>query len=226
MKRILSFLCAALVLTVLPTRIFAQSANVYYKHCDGEMDIALTFDDGPHPIKTPKILDILKEYGVKATFFTIGQNVEYYPEAAKRILSEGHEIGNHTQTHPHLKKTERELLVTELESCERSIKNVIGYTTSVFRPPEGVVDDDVKAIASDMGYSVILWSVDTRDWAGTPSEKIVSTVLESISPGDIILMHDYTSKNCHTIEALRILIPKLCEMGYNFVTVSELISKK
>ena len=226
MRRITALFCLISFFFLFSLKIFSQSANVYYKHCNGEMNIALTFDDGPHPIKTPKILDILKKYNVIATFFTIGQNIEYYPESAKRIQAEGHEIGNHTQTHPHLQKAENGIIRDELELCERSIRNVLGYKTIVFRPPEGVIDEDVKKIASDMGYSVILWSVDTRDWALTPTDKIVSSVLESVRPGDIILMHDYTGKNCHTIEALDILIPKLLEQGYNFLTVSELISKQ
>ena len=188
------------------------------------MNIALTFDDGPHPKKTPKILDLLSEFGIHATFFMIGQNIEYYPRVAKRIISEGHEIGNHTYSHPRLTKAQKGCLTEEMISCERSMQEILGCGSSIFRPPEGIVDADVRRVASDMGYNVILWSVDTRDWAGTSTEDIVSNVIANVHPGDIILMHDYTGNKCHTIDALRLLLPKLSEKGYNFVTVSELIS--
>ena len=188
------------------------------------MKIALTFDDGPHPKNTPLILDILASYGIHATFFEIGQNTEYYPEVSKRVLEEGHEIGNHTFSHPRINKTEKSALSREMTNCEQTFNRILNYRTNLFRPPEGVVDSDVKALAESMGYKLVLWSVDTRDWAGTSAESIVSGVLQSVSSGDIILMHDYTSKNCHTVEALKVLIPRLLEMGYTFVTVSELIS--
>ena len=207
------------------TQKASASANVYHKNCNGEMNIALTFDDGPHPKKTPKILDLLAKHGIHATFFMIGQNVEYYSQAAKRVVSEGHEIGNHTYSHPHIGKSQKSVLLGEMTECASSMERILGRIPRLFRPPEGVVDDDIKAAAFDMGYNVILWSVDTRDWAGASAENIAKNVLSNVHPGDIILMHDYTGSNCHTLEALEIMIPQLLEKGYNFVTVSELISK-
>ena len=199
--------------------------NVYYQHCDGEMKIALTFDDGPHPKKTPQILQVLREYGVRATFFEIGENIKYYPQIAKMVLSEGPEIGNHTYSHPHINKINKGDICQELYDCDEAMKDILNYTSKLFRPPEGIVDDDIRAIAQDMNYSVILWSVDTKDWSGRSANDIVFEIKETVKPGDIILMHDYTGKNCHTVEALRRIIPILLEKGYTFVTVSELIKK-
>ena len=186
------------------------------------MKIALTFDDGPHPINTPKILDILSTYGIKATFFEIGENVGYYTEVSRRVLEEGHEIGNHTFSHPNMSK-EKTNLAAEIKKCEDAIENHLGYKSHLFRPPEGVVDASIKDAACKSGYNVILWSIDTRDWAKTPKNTIISEVMKNIHPGAIILMHDYTGKDCHTVEALDELIPKLIAQGYSFVTVSELL---
>ena len=228
-KRIISFAFAVLFSFAFIINVSADASNgVYYscRPCDGELKIALTFDDGPHPRKTLQILDILAEYKIRATFFLIGENVEYYPEAAKRIISEGHEIGNHTYSHPHnMNKTDKNEIFREMEACEKSIYKVLGCKTTLFRPPEGVVDEYIRTAALSRGYNVILWSIDTRDWAGASVDTIISGIVKNISPGDIILMHDYTGKHAHTIEALRIMIPKLLEMGYSFVSVSDLINK-
>ena len=154
------------------------------------MEIALTFDDGPHPRLTPEILDILNEYGVSATFFVVGENVANYPEAAMRIANEGHEIGNHTYTHRHIQSMSKNQLMCEIESCERQIIEVTDdeYRTKLFRPPEGKVDSSVEELGEDLGYSVILWSIDTKDWAHTSVSKIVDNVLSNVKSGDIILM--------------------------------------
>ena len=220
-KFIIIFLCSALLFSFQAS----ATSNIYYKHCDGEMKIALTFDDGPHPKKTPQILEVLREYGVRATFFEIGENIRYYPQIAKMVLSEGHEIGNHTYSHPHINKINKSDICQELYDCDEVMKDILNYTPNLFRPPEGIVDDEIRAIAQDMNYNVILWSVDTKDWSGRSADDIVTDVEKSVKPGDIILMHDYTSRNCHTVEALRRIIPRLLSKGYTFVTVSELINK-
>ncbi len=225
MKRAISFIFFLCVIFTFSLNAYSVGTSVYHKHSGEGMYIAVTFDDGPHPKKTPKILDLLAEYNIHATFFTVGQNIEYYAEAAKRILEEGHEIGNHTYSHPHMRNAEINALKNEIKACEKVINNKLQKNTSLFRPPEGVVDNEILRLASDMGYDLILWSVDTRDWAGTSAEEICENVISHVRPGDIILMHDYTGANCHTLEALKLIIPKLIEKGYQFVTVSELISK-
>ncbi|MBR6602518.1 MAG: polysaccharide deacetylase family protein [Clostridia bacterium] len=221
--RKLSFLIALLVLFSIC--ISAEEAKITYRRTDnGDMKIALTFDDGPHPYYTAEILEILKEYNVKATFFFVGQNIENYPDAAEQVYLAGHEIGNHTYTHHRVRAMERGELVRELERCDDEIYRLYEYRTRLFRPPEGAFDDDVESIARNMDYSIILWSVDTRDWEGNTPIKIYQNVIDHVRSGDIILMHDYIGRNSPTPDALRMIIPKLMEMGYSFVSVSELIS--
>ena len=222
-KKAAAFLLAALVLCGSLTPTARAEVKAIGGRANDDMKIALTFDDGPHPKNTPKILDILAEYGIKATFFEVGENIELYPEVSRRVVAEGHEIGNHTFTHPHLAKTDYRSLLDEVARCEKVITETTGVKPSFFRPPEGVVDANVRKIAEDEGYSIIVWTVDTRDWAGTSTDNIVKNVLNNVNSGDIILMHDYTSKKCNTIPALRRMIPALRDMGYEFVTVGELL---
>lgn len=196
-----------------------------YRYGSGEkMEIALTFDDGPHATRTPEILDLLAAEDVPATFFVIGVNAEAHPELVKREAAEGHEIGLHTYTHPRLCKCKKESLDAELADCEALFTPLLGgKTPKLFRPPGGECGSTVKEVAAAHGYAVILWSVDTRDWAHTSTEKIEREVLKNVRPGSIILMHDYITGDAHTLEALRVLIPALRERGYRFVTVSELL---
>jgi len=184
--------------------------------------IALTFDDGPHPVYTPMILDILKENGIKATFFIIGENAEKHPDIVRRIIAEGHEIGNHTYSHPHLKNIGEKQLTKELKETEKLLKEKFSYTPALFRPPEGYCCSAVTNSVNTMGYTMVLWDVDTTDWAHNPSDNIVKTVLASTKDGSIILCHDFVTKPSPTPDAIRVFIPKLKAKGYNFVTVSEL----
>ncbi len=204
-------------------RAVDKDQDIYRKKENEYMKIALTFDDGPHPRYTPQILDILDEFGIKATFFTIGVNAEYYSDVIEKVIKNGHEIGNHTYSHPHVSCLNSENLKNEVEKCESVIYGLTDYKTKLFRPPEGMIDADVRQVLRSLDYKVILWDIDTLDWANTPSETIAKNVIENISAGDIILMHDYVSHNSPTPDALRIFIPELLKMGYRFVVVSELI---
>ncbi len=197
-----------------------------YRHADTERKvIALTFDDGPHYKYTEEILDILKKYGVKATFFMIGANAEKHPRLAKRVFSEGHEIGNHTYSHPHLKGLSECDIKKEIKTSSAVIEKITGSCPTLFRPPEGFCGKEVTAAAENMGYTVILWSQDTRDWAHTTPEKISSDILNNVRCGDIILFHDFITPDTPTPAALEKIIPRLCNDGYEFVTVSELIAQ-
>ena len=200
-----------------------KDADVIRKKENSSMKIALTFDDGPHPVQTPKILDLLDKYGIKATFFTVGINATYYSDTLEMVANRGHEIGNHTFTHPQVLSLDSEKLKAEVEKCESTIFELTDRKTKIFRPPEGMIDADVKQVLGKLDYKVILWDIDTRDWAHTPPQKIAENVLTNISSGDIILMHDYISYNSPTLEALDIFIPILLERGYSFVVISELI---
>ena len=228
--RVSAFVLAISILLVFFTvDIFCTSENdshrivVHRKHENSEKKIALTFDDGPHPRYTPQILNILEKYNIKATFFVVGINAHYYPETFKLVVNSGHEIANHTYTHPKVGKIEKGRLQKEIEDCEDILYELGEYKTKLFRPPEGMIDGDVLNIISDLDYDVILWDIDTRDWAHTPANKIAEKVIQNISSGDIILMHDYIGSNSPTCEALELFIPELLKKGYKFVTVSELI---
>ena len=202
-----------------------KDQDIYRKKENEFMKIALTFDDGPHPRYTPQILDILDKYGIKATFFAIGINADRYPDTMEMVIDRGHEIGNHTYTHPHVDRLDSEMLYNEVEKCESALFSHTDYRTKLFRPPEGMIDGYVKSVIKQLDYKVILWDIDTMDWANTPPDKIARNVIGSVSSGDIILMHDYVSYNSPTPEALELFIPILLEKGYKFVVVSELIGQ-
>ncbi len=184
--------------------------------------IALTFDDGPHYRYTEEILDILKEHGVRATFFTVGSNVERYPELIQRELCEGHEVANHTYAHKHMAKLTDEEFRAEVKGWESVMAEEHGYTSDLFRPPEGILTDSESKIIGELGYDTVLWSIDTRDWAHNSVDAIVDTVISGVKDGSIILFHDFVSGDSPTPEALRRLIPRLKDMGYELVSVSEL----
>ena len=224
MKRAVVFLiCCALAFSFV-TDSAAQSRTIFHSDdCDEKM-IALTFDDGPHPRYTEQILGILDKYGVKATFFFVGQNVEYYPDTALKVVKAGHEIGNHTYDHNRVEKMSQDDVLYEMTRCDDMIYSLDEYQTVLFRPPEGAFGKAVENSASALGYSVILWSIDTRDWAHSSPQEIYENVTKNIDGGDIILMHDYVSYNSPTPQALELIIPELQRQGYKFVTVSELIN--
>ena len=184
--------------------------------------IALTFDDGPHPTMTAPILDLLAEYGVQATFFVIGVNAEAHPDIVWREIAEGHEIGNHTKTHPDLSRLNYRAAAEEVTGAQSVLFARYEYPPRLLRPPGGEVNENLCRLADGLDYELILWSVDTRDWAHTDTATIVRTVCENISDGDVILFHDFITGEAHTLEALRELIPQLISRGYEFVTVSRL----
>ena len=196
---------------------------IYHSRHNDRMEIALSFDDGPHPRLTPVILDILAEYGIKATFFMVGENVGYYPAAARAVAEAGHEIGNHTFSHRKFDRMGEEELRREISSCEEAIASVSDSPVRFIRPPEGQMSDTMRRVIEATDYRVILWDVDTRDWAHTPPAEITRHILDTVQAGDIILMHDFIGYNSPTPEALRAVIPALLERGYHFVTVGELV---
>ena len=211
---------------------FNVSADVDAQYCgeifshynNGDMKIALTFDDGPHDKYTPEILDILNDYNIKATFFVIGTNAELYPNIISRTIREGHEIGNHTYHHDKYRDNDVNNIENEIDMNERVLYEIAEYKPKLFRPPGGYCCAQLSNTAARLDYSVILWNIDTRDWDSksvTPKE-IADTVMDNVKSGDIILCHDYVGIN-NTAEAMRVFIPKLLNAGYKFVTVSELI---
>ncbi len=224
-KILLSFIAAMILASICSTTVFsaARYGHVYRNNSGTGKRVALTFDDGPHPRYTEKILDILEEYGVTATFFIIGVNAENYPDSLDKIIGSGCEIGNHTYSHPQIDKITADELYTEMKKCEDVLYEKTGQKPKLFRPPQGKIPSNLLNVSEKMGYSVVLWSIDTLDWSHNPSGNISATVMRQLKGGDIILMHDYISGINTTCDALRLFIPKMLSEGYEFVTVSELI---
>ncbi len=222
MRRI-SVLLLTLAILILPLCADDALADVYFSCERDDKRIALTFDDGPHYKYTAEILDILAEHDVRATFFVVGSLAEKYPELILRELSEGHEIASHTWSHPHLNMISKAALENELTVTEEFLYELAEYRPRLFRPPEGKCPENVLRVAGEMDYEVILWTVDTLDWAHTPSDTISQNVLDNTESGSIILCHDFVGGESPTPDALRKFIPELKRNGYKFVTVSELL---
>ena len=224
-KRVITAALAVVLALMGAFSASAESKNVFRANRAAAGKVALTFDDGPHPRYTHAILEVLREYGVTATFFVIGVNVENYPAAFEEIVESGCEIGNHTYSHKNVTAMSESEIERELDMTEQAIMKHTSKKPTLFRPPQGAYDARVEKITQGREYDIILWSIDTLDWAHTPADKISASVVSSLDKGDIILMHDYTSHGNSAPEALRVIIPRLLELGYEFVTVSELIEE-
>lgn len=179
--------------------------------------VALTFDDGPHPVYTPMMLDGLKEKNVKATFFLLGQQVEKYPHIIKRMSEEGHLIGNHSYKHEQLSKLSSIQACSQVNRTNELIYTITGTYPEYLRPPFGDWKDDLDC---DVNMIEVLWDLDTLDWSTQNKAKIVKKVVTNIKEGDIILMHDSYET---TVSAVMEIIDILQKEGYEFVTVDELI---
>ncbi len=188
--------------------------------------VALTFDDGPHPKYTAAVLDLLAKYDAKATFFIIGKNAEKYPELVLRSYTEGHELANHTYTHPF--KVSIKKLQEELQQTNDTIYSITGFSPVLFRPVGGNYTDAMINAAVKDGYKVVMWSwhQDTQDWKEPGVRKIVQKVMKGTRPGDVILFHDGGGNRKQTIQALEEILPALKKQGYTFVTIPELIESK
>jgi len=223
------------ILTVGAFCVFFDEAvmvrkGTIYRVKSADKLVALTFDDGPSPVWTPQILDALNQAGIKATFFMLGDHVEQYPEIARRVAREGHEIGNHTYDHHVLLYYTPAELEDEIAHAERVIKSVTGVSPKYFRPPKAWLTQKEKAIISRMGYKIVLWSLNSKDWVTFHDKQITSYILRHIRPGDIILFHDsggalttQGGDRRQTVKTILRLAKKLKERGYRFVTISELL---
>lgn len=210
--------------------VIVRKGTIYCVLCE-EKIVALTFDDGPSPDWTPKILDALKEENIKATFFMLGKHVEEYPDVARRVAAEGHEIGNHTYDHHVLLYYKPEELDKEIKDAQDAIYKATGVTTKYFRPPKAWLTGAEKKQIRGMGYETILWSLNSKDWVTFHDKQITSYILRNVRPGDIILFHDSGGvfrpeggSRKQTVKTISRLAGKLRERGYRFVTISELLS--
>src|SRR6266508_6799763 len=189
-------------------------------HVDGPY-IAMTFDDGPSATLTPKLLDLLAAHQIKATFFVIGENDTEHPEIVERAAREGHEIGNHSWSHPNFGKMSEESVRSQLRRTDDAIKNATGKRPTLMRPPYGSITDHEKHwIHDEFGYQIILWEVDPLDWKRPGPAVVRNRILKETQPGSIVLSHDI---HPGTIEAMPSTFDALEAKGFRFVTVSELI---
>lgn len=208
-------------LVSLYPKVFYREGNIK------EKKVALTFDDGPDNNYNVKILDILKENNVPATFFLIGKRCEMYPDIVKRIVNEGHIIGNHTWSHPNAMKISNNKLKQEIIKAEKVIEKIAGYKPCYFRSPYGSLNPEKVEYIESLGYKIISWNVDSLDWKGLSGAEVKTNILENVKKGSIILQHsaggvgeDLTG----TVEALPEIIEVLKKEGFNFVTIEELLS--
>jgi len=186
--------------------------------------IAMTFDDGPHPQNTTRLLDILRARNIKATFYVIGRSVELYPQVVRRTVAEGHEIGNHSHTHRLLSKLGDSELHQEMSRCRDAVVRAAGVQPRTMRPPYGgLLQRQREIVHSEYGYPTILWSVDPLDWKNRNSGLITSRILAGSSAGGIVLAHDL---HATTVDAMPGTLDGLLRRGFKFVTVSQLLAMK
>ncbi len=212
-----------------------QGKTVYKPHTDsnekvnvtsGQKVIALTFDDGPWQTTTPEILDILKQNQIKATFFWVGQALQANPDIAKRVVAEGHAIGNHTWHHWY-RRMDETTAKSEIERTSDLIYKTTGVKTQLFRPPGGVLNNGLAAYAKSQKYAVVMWSLTSADTdPRAKPEVFVKNVVKGAKSGYIVLMHDGGGDRRRTVQALPQIISGLKQQGYKFVTVPELLEMK
>jgi len=188
----------------------------------GDKVVALTFDDGPWPEYTEAVLDVLKNTHAKATFFMIGRQVKRYPAVAKRVVDEGHLVGNHSYNHVYMSSASPSLVRAEMAQSHNVIWDVTGARPSWFRPPGGIMTPAVGQQASRLGQRIAMWTVDPQDWRRIPAPLIAKRVVGSVRPGSVVLMHDGGGDRSKTVEALGPIISELKKQGYTFVTLDEL----
>jgi peptidoglycan/xylan/chitin deacetylase (PgdA/CDA1 family) len=182
--------------------------------------VALTFDDGPDPVRTPALLDVLAEQQAPATFFLLGDAVEMHPDVVTRMAAEGHELGNHTYYHRYLPLARSSSVERELAATDRAIERATGQVPRVARPPWGGRSPWTVRAFARLAKRLVLWDVNSFDWKGKPASEVVERVLERARNGSIILMHEAREGGEATIEAVRLLIPALRARGFELVTVS------
>jgi len=169
--------------------------------------VAITFDDGPHPYFTPKVLELLREYNAKATFFCIGKNIEKHPELFQQMVNEGHTISNHTYSHANsigFMKTSD--LILEMQKTNSIIKKITGLEAKLFRPPFGVTNPRIKRALKNVGLQSIGWSIRSLDTTSKPKEQILKTICNKLTKGDVVLLHDTSDKSVEILEQLLLFL--------------------
>lgn len=194
--------------------------------------VALTFDDGPDPIWTPQILDVLDRHGVKATFFLVGDHVRRFPEVARDIAARGHAIGNHTYSHRPLWRLSAEAISADVRRAGEEIAAACGRQPTLFRPPKGLLWPRQKKALARWGYDVVMWSLNTKDWAGPSPRRLAASVIRRARAGDIVLFHDgggvvsrAGGNRAATVAALGPIIEAFQKRGWGLVSLASAPSR-
>ena len=204
----------------------AQLFGRTLQHTGKASTLALTFDDGPNPGATPRVLDLLEAHGARATFFMVGRHIRAFPALAKQVAERGHAVGNHTETHPRLTFLPASQIGGELDRCQEALASIVGRRARWMRPPWGYRGPQLQAVVSRKGYEgVAMWSISGRDWRPDG----VAPLIERLRPargGDIVLLHDGDHKTLEgdrrsTIEALEYWLPRWKDAGMRFVSLDE-----
>jgi len=228
-RKLLSALALATAVVLMFAAVYAPAAvsaavvtrqlPVYCVERDGKY-CSLSFDAAWGNEDTQQLIDILAEYDVKATFFVVGQWVDKYPESVKALHDAGHEVQNHSNTHPHMAKLSSSDIVAELNACNDKVESVTGVRPTLFRCPYGEYDDNVIGTVNGMGMTAVQWDVDSLDWKDYDAATITQRVTSRVQPGSIVLFHNAA---LHTPEALPAIIEYLLSEGYTIVPISDIL---
>lgn len=223
---------AALCFCVFFDQARLTRRGTIYRVATSKKRIALTFDDGPSSVWTPKILEALSQTEIKATFFMTGRHVLRYPEIARQVAEQGHEIENHGYAHNILLYYRQEEIEEEIKYTEHIIRETTGVTTKYFRPPKAWLQRGLRKKIKEMGYEVVLWSLNSKDWVLFKGKDMVRFIQRRVQAGDIILFHDSGGAlkseggdRSQTVEAIYLLKDVLEKEGFEFVTVEELVKE-
>jgi peptidoglycan/xylan/chitin deacetylase (PgdA/CDA1 family) len=210
--------------TPLPT-IPATLRNASFFHGNEQRpEIALTFDDGPSPLYTEQILQILQSYHIHATFFEIGQQVQGYPKLAREVIAAGNLIGNHSWNHPQLTLLTAAQIQWQMNTTNQIIQQATGEKPFLMRPPYGAINPFVHTELVQMGFLPVLWNIDTVDWSLPGTSAIINTAVSQAHNGTIILMHDGGGNRSETVAALPTIITALQQRGFRFVTIQDMLA--
>ena len=206
------------------TAVFSPAKKDLPIYCvdKDEKIIALSFDAAWGNEDTNELIEIFKKYDIKTTFFVVGSWVDKYPESVKALYDAGHEIMNHSNTHPYMTKLSKEKMIEEVNKCDEKIEAITGVKPTLFRPPYGDYNDEVVATLREIGHYTIQWDVDSLDWKDYGADAIVSKVTKKVKNGSIVLFHNAAK---HTPKALPVILETLIKDGYKIVPVSNLILK-
>jgi len=232
-------LLLGLAILLVPPQIFPQDSELgkHYLSVSASFDpvivtrantdqkvVALTFDDGPDPRYTPQVIEILREYKVPATFFVVGEDARLYPEIIAQEVKAGHEVENHSFTHPDLLRETDLTTSEEILWCQQAVTDLTGRDPLYFRPPRGLYNLDILKLADVIGYRVVLWTVCLENQKAPTPRQMVERVMKRCVPGAIILAHDGRTDRSKSVQALPLLLQSLQEKGYRLVTLHELLT--